>query len=319
MSTDAAPGKRTGVRIGHLPTVLVVTGIHGLALVLLIAGRATGAVPVALAAFAYSRGLLHALDADHLCMIDGSTRKLLGEGRAPDGVGLAFSLGHSTVVLVAGLAVASGAAWIRELVGAESGAARILGLIGASVSASYLLAVAAANIPNLSHHHGRGGPKGPWARLLSRPLSRVRHVGHIYLFGILFGLGFDTASTIALLMMTALATLSGSSPLVLMALPLAFTAAMSLGDSVNAKLMLYVYTSAQEATRARFNTIVTSISILCALIVAASTLLEIVSELTGLPITGFDTTPITWGLLVLACGGCLALGLRWSVRRVRMP
>lgn len=319
MSTDSMRALRAGARIEHLPTILVIAGIHLLALVLLIAGRACGAVPFALAAFAYSRGLLHALDADHLCMIDGSTRKFLGEGRAPEGVGLAFSLGHSTVVLIAGFAVASGAAWIRNIVGAESGAARILGLIGAGVSASYLLAVAAANVPNLSHHHGSHGPKGPWARLLSKPLSKVRHVGHIYLFGILFGLGFDTASTIALLMMTALATMSGSAPLVLMALPLAFTAAMTLGDSVNANLMLYVYTSAQEATRARFNTIVTAISILCALVVASATLMEIVSEATGRPLPALDTTPIAWGLLALALGGCLVLVVRKSARSLRLP
>ncbi|MCI7512639.1 hypothetical protein [Schaalia hyovaginalis] len=320
MTRSESPGALLAAPIRrHLPTVLVVSGIHALALVLLIAGRAAGAVPVALAAFAYSRGLIHALDADHLCMIDGSTRKLLGEGRAPEGVGLAFSLGHSTVVLLAGLAVASGATWIRDLVGAESGAARVLGLIGAGVSAAYLLAVAAANVPNLGHHHAGRGPMGPWARLLSKPLSRVRHVGHIYLFGILFGLGFDTASTIALLMMTALATMSGSSPLVLMALPVAFTAAMSLGDSVNANLMLYVYTSAQQATRARFNMIVTSISILCALVVASSTLVEIVAELTGRPISGPDTTPIAWGLLALALGGCAFALARRSAHRVRMP
>lgn len=293
----------------HLPTILVVAGVHALAVVLLVVGHTAGAVPVALAGFAYTRGLLHSLDADHLCMIDGSTRKLLGEDRNPNGVGLAFSLGHSTVVLVAGLAVATGATWIRAALDPDSRAATVLGLTGAAVSATYLLAVAAANVPNLTHHHGLEGPRGPWARLLTRPLSHVRHAGHIYLFGILFGLGFDTASTISLLMVTALATTAGSSPLVLMALPLAFTAAMTLGDSVNANLMLTVYTRAAQATRARFNTIVTAISIGCAVLVATGTALEIASEVTGREIAELDTAPVGWGLVALAVTGATAIAL----------
>lgn len=298
----------------HLPTIAVVVGIHALALVLLALGHASGAVPIALAGFAYSRGLLHALDADHLCMIDGSTRKLLGEHRNPHGVGLAFSLGHSTVVLTAGLAVATGASWVRTAIDPGSSAARVLGLTGAGVSAVYLLAVAAANVPNLTHHHALQGPVGPWARILTRPLSRVRHAGHIYLFGILFGLGFDTASTIALLMVTALATMSGASPLVLMALPVAFTAAMSLGDSVNAVLMLHVYSTAAHSTRERFNTAVTAVSICCAVLVASGTALEIWAEVTGRAAPGLDTAPIGWGLVALAVLGTAAIAI---VRRRR--
>ncbi|MDY3678435.1 MAG: hypothetical protein SOY87_05400 [Eggerthella lenta] len=293
----------------HLPTILVVAGVHALAVLFLVIGHASGAIPVALAGFAYTRGLLHALDADHLCMIDGSTRKLLGEKRNANGVGLAFSLGHSTVVLVAGLAVAMGASWIRTALDPSSRAATILGLTGAGVSAVYLLAVAAANVPNLTHHHDLQGPKGPWARLLTRPLSHVRHAGHIYLFGILFGLGFDTASTISLLMITALATTSGASPFVLMALPLAFTAAMTLGDSVNANLMLHVYTSAAASTRARFNTVVTAISICCAVLVATGTALEILGEVTGREVASFDTEPIGWGLVALAVLGTLTIAV----------
>ncbi|WP_194785547.1 HoxN/HupN/NixA family nickel/cobalt transporter [Actinomyces haliotis] len=288
-------------RPAHLPTVIVVTTIHVLAVTFLAVGHAAGAIPVALAGFAYTRGLLHALDADHLCMIDGSTRKLLGEHRDANGVGLAFSLGHSTVVLVAGLAVALGASWIRTALDPDSTAAAVLGLTGAVVSSLYLLAVAAANVPNLTHrHHELDGPRGPWARLLTRPLRHVRHAGHIYLFGVLFGLGFDTASTISLLMVTALATMSGASPLVLMALPLSFTAAMTLGDSVNANLMLHVYTTATRAARARFNTVVTAVSISCAVLVATGTALEVYGEATGRAVAELDTAPVGWGLVVMA-------------------
>lgn len=300
----------------HAVTIIVVLAIHVLAAGLLLAGHAAGAVPPALAGFAYTRGLLHALDADHLCMIDGSTRKLLGERRNPNGVGLAFSLGHSTVVLAAGAAVVAGASWVGTVLDTESSQARVLGLIGAGVSALYLLAVAAANIPNLTRHHDHAEPKGPWARLLTKPLAHVRHAGHIYLFGILFGLGFDTASTIALLMVTALATLSGSSPVLLMALPLCFTAAMTLGDSVNANLMLHVYSHAAAATRARFNTVVTAISIGCALLIASATALDIAAAVTDRAAPEFDTAPIGWGLVALAVVGTGVIAVL-RPRRVR--
>lgn len=302
-------------RIAHLPTVLTVLFIHVLALIFLLTGHANGAVPFALAGFAYTRGLLHALDADHLCMIDGSTRKLLGEGRNPNGVGLAFSLGHSTVVLAAGLAVVLGASWIRTALDPDSQLATTLGLVGAGVSSLYLLAVAAANVPNLRHHHDHQHPTGPWARLLTKPLGHVRHAGHIFLFGILFGLGFDTASTISLLMVTALATVSGSSTIVLMALPLAFTAAMTLGDSVNANVMLHVYSHAAASTRARFNTIVTSISIACALIVSTGTVLEIGSQLFGWEVE-LNTEPVGWFLVSVAVLGAVVVAvLRWRSSR----
>lgn len=293
----------------HTVTITVVLAIHVLAAAFLLAGHAAGAVPPALAGFAYTRGLLHALDADHLCMIDGSTRKLLGERRNPNGVGLAFSLGHSTVVLAAGVAVVLGASWVNTVLDTRSDEARVLGLVGAGVSALYLLAVAAANVPNLTHHHDHRQPTGPWARLLTGPLGHVRHAGHIYLFGILFGLGFDTASTISLLMVTALATLSGSSPVVLMALPLCFTAAMTLGDSVNANLMLHVYSHAAASTRARFNTVVTAVSIGCAVLVATATSLDIAAAVTGRPTPALDTAPVGWTLLAVAVVGSAAIVL----------
>ncbi|MDN6429437.1 MAG: hypothetical protein L0J79_06425, partial [Propionibacterium sp.] len=301
--------------IHHLPTILVVLVIHLIAGGFILAGHASGAVPLALAAFAYTRGLIHAMDADHLCMIDGSTRKLLGEHHNANGVGLAFSLGHSSVVLAAGMAVVLGASWIMQALDPQSGRAQVLALTGAAVSSLYLVAVAAANIPNLSHHHDHSQPKGPWARLMTRPLGHVRHAGHIFLFGILFGLGFDTASTISLLMVTALATLAGANPVILMALPLSFTAAMTLGDSVNANLMLHVYSHAAAATRARFNTVVTAISICCALVVATATGLEIFSTATGRAVPELNTAPIAWGLVGVALVGTAVIAARQQAHR----
>lgn len=303
MATTAPSRQRATHRPPHLVTMLLVLGIHLLAAGLLIVGRAESAVPLALAGFAYTRGLLHSLDADHLCMIDGSTRKLLGEGHNANGVGLAFSLGHSTIVLAAGAAVVAGAAWMRTVLNPDSRPAQTLGMVGSAMSASYLLAIALANIPNLLRPRDYHSPVGPWARLLTKPLGHVRNAGHIYVFGILFGLGFDTASTISLLMITALATSPGASPIVFMALPLSFTAAMTLGDSTNANLMLTVYSRAVAAKRARFNAIVTAVSISCAILVSVITAVNIASTLSRRPLGSVDTAPIGWGLLGFAVVG----------------
>ena len=307
-------------------TIAVVAALHIAAAALLVGGQLWGGAALGMVAFAYSRGLLHALDADHLAMIDGSTRKLLGERRNPGGVGLAFSLGHSTVVLVAGVAVVLGAAWVRDAIDPETNLAFVLGSIGATVSALYLLAVAAANTPTLvaalrgsdavGHSHDLR-PRGWWGRLLAAPLSRVRHAGHVYLFGLLFGLGFDTASTIAVLMLTASASLAGVPPVALLCFPLAFAAAMTLGDSINAQVMLHVYTAADTAARRRLNIALLIVSIVSAVVVAVATLTALVGEWTGAVVPEIDTTVFGWTLAGLAALG--AVWLAWLRLANRPP
>lgn len=295
-------------------TLIVIVALHGAAAALFTVGQLWSGAALGMVVFAYTRGLLHALDADHLAMIDGSTRKLLGERLNPHGVGLAFSLGHSTVVLTAGVAVVAGAAWIRDAIDGESALALVLGTIGASVSALYLLAVASANLPLLvaavrggetGHAHSARG----WtARALAAPLARVRHAGHVYLFGLLFGLGFDTASTISLLMLTAAGAVAGVPPVALLGFPLAFAAGMTLGDSTNSAIMLRVYTAADTPARRRLNIALLVLSIVSAFAVATMTLTELVGGFAGVAVPEFDTTPWGWALAALALGGFLWLG-----------
>lgn len=310
------------VRSGALVSVTVVGGLHLVALTLVLAGGLWGGLGLGLVAVAYTRGLLHALDADHLAMIDGSTRKLLGEGRNPAGVGLAFSLGHSTVVLTAGVAVVAGAAWVREAINPGSQLAFILGSVGGLVSALYLLGVAAANTPLLvaalsgrpapGHSHEGVTPTGGLARLLSRPLRGVRHAGHVYVFGVLFGLGFDTASTVAVLMLTAAGSLSGVPPAALLGLPFAFAAAMTLGDSTNAAIMRRVYSAADTAVRRRLNITLLAVSIGSATLVASVTLIGLIGAWAGVDIPEVDVTWVGWGLALMAASGGVWL---WATRR----
>ncbi|MFV0450744.1 MAG: hypothetical protein ACK5LS_00635 [Propioniciclava sp.] len=304
-----------------IAAVGVVGGLHLLAVVALGCGGLTSGVGLGLVVFAYTRGLAHAVDPDHLAMIDGSTRKLLGEGRNPAGVGLAFSLGHSSVVVVAGIAVVAGAAWVYEAITPGTGLAVVLGWIGAGISALYLLAVAAANTPLLLAALRGSAQTGPlsargWSRVLAAPLRRVRHAGHVYVFGVLFGLGFDTASTVAVLMLTA-ASVSTGAPLALLGLPLAFAAAMTLGDSVNASIMLRVYAAADTRARRRLNIVLLGVSIASAVTVAMLTVLDLLGEGTPLVAPAADASWIGWLLLLVAGAGALWLAVARPRSRAR--
>lgn len=287
---------------------LLVAALH----VLAAAGLAIGAaqtpatgVLLAAAAFAYSRGLIHAADFDHISVIDNSIRKFVAEGRRPTTVGLAFSAGHSTVVMITGLLVASGSSIAATLLDGTSTAATALGVIGLTVSGLYLLLLALNNTtffasawrarrqlkinPQAEIPTAALYPTGPAARLLARPLARVRRPRHIYLVGFLFGLGFDTASTIGLLMTTATAAATGANPIALLSLPLLFTAAMTLGDTINNLVMLRIYSNA-TATRSRitYNLIVTGIGVGAALTVAVLAAAALLDQ------AGTTASVVTW-------------------------
>ena len=290
----AARPFRSRVRAAFL--TVAVLHVVGLGLLVLGVGTgAAGAVTVAMAAFAYFRGLVHSFDFDHISMIDNSTRKFVSEGRRPASVGLAFSLGHSSVVIGTGILVIAGAGFVRVALDERSGAAQLLGVIGLSVSGAYLLLVAVANLatlrqtlavrralradPQLVVDPAALTPRGPAARIMTAPLRRVRHPRHVYVVGVLFSLGFDTSSQIGLLMLTAGAALAGAPAVSLLCLPILFTAAMTLGDTSNGLMMLHLYRSADEdpARKVNFNLLITGVSILSGLavgLIAGATLLS---------------------------------------------
>lgn len=267
-----------------------VAALHIAAVVLLLAGTAGGGQPLALGLVltAYLAGVKHSYDWDHLAAIDNSTRKFVAQRQDPVSVGFAFSLGHSSVVILAGVLVVAGATVVGEFMEDGSAGNLVLGLIGSGVSGLFLLAMGIFNGSAFlraarAYQGARSGgsialedleAKGLVARLLARPLSRVRRPRNIYVIGFLFGLGFDTATTIGLLVMTTAASLAGVSPLALIALPLAFTAAMTLCDSLNGVAMMRMYRAALDDPRRKlgFNAAVTGISALSALFIAVITL-----------------------------------------------
>lgn len=340
LSTTARESQPFRVRLGFTFASIVVLHLIAFGLLLTnVFGSGAAAVTLSAALFAYGRGAIHAMDFDHVSMIDNSTRKFVAEGRKPASVGLAFSAGHSTVVLGMGILVVSGAGVVQTLLNEDTTAARVLGIIGLSVSGLYLLLVAFNNLatflaawhlrarikadPTVEVPPGVFTPRGPAARLMAAPLRRVRHPRHIYGLGFLFGLGFDTASTIGILMVTSAAAISGASALALLSLPFLFAAAMTLGDTLNGLMMLKMYETADAdpIRKINYNLVVTGISVLSALtvgIIAASTLLteEAGSHATVLTsIAGLDTQYFGYLLAGLFAVIGLFSVLRWRARR----
>ncbi|WP_285241109.1 HoxN/HupN/NixA family nickel/cobalt transporter [Arthrobacter sp. G.S.26] len=266
--------------------------LHVAAVVLLLVGG--GGAPggqvltLGLLLTAYLAGVKHSYDWDHLAAIDNSTRKFVAQRQDPVSVGFAFSLGHSSVVTLAGILVIAGAAAVGESMQEGTTGNLVLGLIGSGVSGLFLLAMGLFNGSAFTrsaraYRRARAGgaieardlePAGLVAKLLARPLARVRRPRNIYVIGFLFGLGFDTATTIGLLMMTTAASLAGVPPIALLALPLAFTAAMTLCDSLNGVAMMRMYRSALDDPQRKlgFNAAVTGISAVSALFIAVITL-----------------------------------------------
>jgi high-affinity nickel-transport protein len=309
--TDLAVLYRTrehlSMRTRLLWTFGAVIALHAAAVALLALGTANAGQPLALGLVltAYVAGIKHSYDWDHIAAIDNSTRKFVAQRRDPVSVGFAFSLGYSSVVVLAGVFVVSGATAVGRLMDEGTTGNLVLGLIGSAVSGVFLLLMGIFNgsafvrTAQLYRSSRTGASisiddletKGFMARLLARPLSRVQHPRNIYAIGFLFGLGFDTATTIGLLVMTTAASLAGVSPLALMALPFAFAASMTFCDSLNGVAMMRMYKSAihDPSRKLGFNAVITGISSLSALFVAVITFAGLFDAAFGLgdPVTAW--------------------------------
>lgn len=190
---------------------------------------------------AYALGVRHAFDADHIAAIDNTTRRLIERGRPATTVGFWFSLGHSTVVVVLCILLTLGIAALGSALADDSSALRTwTGVIGPSVSGVFLLVIAAINIASLRGRHGHGG--GPVLRMLGPFERAVDRPSRMYLVGLLFGLGFDTATEIGLLALAGAATLTAVPWWAALTLPVLFAAGMSACDTTQGAIMRRAYT-----------------------------------------------------------------------------
>jgi nickel/cobalt transporter (NiCoT) family protein len=232
---------------------------------------------------AYSFGLRHAVDADHIAAIDNVTRKLMQEGKRPVGIGFWFSLGHSAVVVLAAFAIAITMTeiaqfdWLKD-VGA---------VISTLVSTSFLFAIAAMNIVilvgvwNRFREVRRGGTfhnhdldlllngRGLLSRLLWPLFRLITQSWHMLPLGFVFGLGFDTATEVALLGISATQSGRGMSTWSIMVFPALFAAGMSLIDTTDGVLMLGAYNWAfvKPMRKLYYNLVITAVSVLVAMLI----------------------------------------------------
>ena len=291
------------------------------------------------ALLAYVLGLRHAVDADHIAAIDNVTRRLATNPRRPLTVGLWFSLGHSTVVVLACGAIAILSATFRSRFAHLS---EVGGAVGTGISASFLFAIALANVVALrpiwrAFRASRGvaeapvsesesqAPVGLLVRLLSPVLRLVARPWHMYPLGFLFGLGFDTATEVGLLAIAAGQASHGLPLWSIMVFPALFTAGMSLVDTTDGVLMAgaYGWAFVQPARRLVYNLVVTLVSIAIAVVVGAVEILGLIAGKLSLDgvfwrrIIGVTDHFSLLGALIIAslAGLWLASILAWRFRR----
>jgi high-affinity nickel-transport protein len=285
---------------------------------------------------AYMLGVRHAFDADHIASIDNTTRKLVGDGRSSVSTGFWFSLGHSSVVVAASLLLVLGVHSVADVMQDEnSTVAQTLGLIGTLVAGTFLLVIGLMNLvaaigiarvfqkmrsgefdeAELEHHlHNRGF----LARLLSRATRRVSKPWHLYPVGLLMGLGFDTATQVAFLVLIA-----GSAAFVLpwyaiLVLPVLFMAGMSLFDTADGVLMSRAYGWAllKPVRKVFYNLTITVLSVVVALVIGVMVLIGLLVDrlsIEGGPLAWIASLDLNYvgfavvGLFVVTWGLALAI------------
>jgi high-affinity nickel-transport protein len=269
-------------RVGSLYALLIAITLGAWALALLAFWSHPVLLGTALLAFTF--GLRHAVDADHICAIDNVTRKLMQERRRPIGVGFFFSLGHSTVVVALTLAIAASATFVKAHLPALQ---HVGALVGTSLSATFLLVVAAINLVVLLEIFAafgrarRGEPieeadlgamldrRGLLGRFFQPLLKIVDRSWKMYPVGLLFGLGFDTATEVALLGIAAVEAGKGLPVFAILLFPLLFTAGMSLIDTTDGIVMVgaYGWAFVKPMRKLYYNLVITLVSVLVAVIV----------------------------------------------------
>jgi nickel/cobalt transporter (NiCoT) family protein len=230
---------------------------------------------------AYSLGLRHAVDADHIAAIDNLVRKLMQQGKKPVAVGLMFSLGHSTVVIVGSMGIAAAALALQHRIDPIR---EIGGVVGTSVSTLFLLGIALVNLVALQSVYRsfirvrRGEPyvaeefdlllgnRGFLSRLFRPVFNLIQSSWHMYPLGLLFGLGFDTATEIGLLGISAAEASKGLLISSILVFPVLFAAGMSLIDSTDNVLMLgaYGWAFVKPIRKLYYNMTITCVSVVVA-------------------------------------------------------
>ena len=257
---------------------------------------------------AYTLGMRHAFDADHIAAIDNTTRKLMADGKRPVSVGFWFALGHSTVVVVLAAGIAAGARFAGTLTDDSSGTHQALGVVSTAVSGGFLYLIAALNLVSLFGIHRvframRQGQfdehelekhldsRGFLNRILGRLTKSITRPGQMYPVGLLFGIGFDTATEVTLMVMAGSGAAAGLPWYAVLCLPLLFAAGMSLFDTLDGTFMnvAYHWAFSNPVRKVYYNLPITGLSVAVAFLIGTIELVGVLHDQLGLhdPVSGW--------------------------------
>jgi len=297
---------------------------------------------IGLGVTAYTLGMRHAFDADHIAAIDNTTRKLMTEGKRPMSVGFWFSLGHSSVVFIMVTLLAFG---IRALAGAlendQSTLQKTTSVWGTSVSGVFLLLIGLVNLGALigilkvfrkmregtfdeQELEDQLDKRGFLNRILGRVTRTVTKPWHMYPVGLLFGLGFDTVTEVGLLVVAGGAAAASLPWWAVLTLPILFAAGMSLLDSIDGTFMNFAYGWAfsKPIRKIYYNITVTSLSVAVALLIGGVELVSVLAEkldITGGPLAAIARIDLNdvgfWIVGLFAATWALALVV-WRLGRI---
>jgi high-affinity nickel-transport protein len=294
-------------RLGGMGAFIALLHIAGwYTLIVLIAPRhyelgGTGAYTVGLGVTAYTLGMRHAFDADHIAAIDNTTRKLMSDGRRPLSVGFWFSLGHSSIVFLLCMLLGFGMRALAGQVENESSTLQsVTGLIGTLVSGVFLMIIGLINLmvllgivkvfrgmrrgefdeAELEEHLDKRGFAN---RILAGVTKTVRKPWHMYPIGLLFGLGFDTATEVSLLVLAGGAAAFSLPWYAILTLPVLFAAGMSLLDAIDGCFMNFAYgwAFAEPVRKVYYNITITALSVAVAMIIGVIELAGLLADKLG--------------------------------------
>jgi len=294
-AADARAGISSGVKGRIVSLYALLIGFNAGAWIWALMAFHNHPILLGTAFLAYTFGLRHAVDADHIAAIDNVTRKLMQQGKRPVGVGFFFSLGHSTIVFGLSAVIALTSAAIKNRFDSLES---IGGMIGTSISAFFLLAIAVANLIVLVsvyrtfQHVKRGGQfvdedlnlilakRGFFGRIFRSLFRLIEHGWQMYPVGFLFGLGFDTATEVGLLGISAAEATKGLSLWSILVFPTLFTAGMALIDSTDGILMLgaYGWAFVKPIRKLYYNMTITLVSVLVALLIGGIEVLTLIGD-----------------------------------------
>jgi high-affinity nickel-transport protein len=255
-------------------------------------------IGIGIAVTAWTLGARHGFDADHISAIDNTTRKLMAEGQRPLGTGFFFALGHATIIVIVGVGLAIAAkAVFGAIVQPSSGFETIGGVVGTSLAAGFLYLIAALNVVVLAGIYKvfrgmRSGQfdeeqleqqlqsRGLMWRFFGRFMRSITKSWHMFFVGLVFGIGFDTATEVLLLSATATAATQGLPWFAVLALPLLFAGGLTLCDTFDGLFMNFAYgwAFAKPVRKVYYNLVITGLSIGAAFLIGT---IEIIGLLTS--------------------------------------